>query len=143
MLHICTGVTLAFCTGVTLNCTTLSQSESSNFFMCIIIEAIRCNYRNNSPVNVLDPLQSLLYKNIFSKSLSRLKIVLHFFCENIFLKNEPDLAKAKQQKTAQTACSMLLTFLHARRHVIHMYVPHQNLSPVVTEGLAPNYFNSI
>ena len=33
---ICTGVTL-FALVLHLNCTALSQSESSNFFMCIII----------------------------------------------------------------------------------------------------------
>ena len=37
---ICTGVTL-FALVLHLNCTALSQSESSNFYMCIIISEIR------------------------------------------------------------------------------------------------------
>ena len=36
---ICTGVTL-FALVLHLNCTALSQSESSNFFMCVITEEI-------------------------------------------------------------------------------------------------------
>ena len=43
---ICNGVTL-FALVLHLNCTVLSQSESSNFFMCIIITAI-------STVNIID-----------------------------------------------------------------------------------------
>ena len=37
----CTGVTL-FAMVLHLNCTALSQSEASNFFMCIIITVILC-----------------------------------------------------------------------------------------------------
>ena len=45
---ICTGVTL-FAPVLHLNCTALSQSESSNFFMCIITVITVCNWEQNFP----------------------------------------------------------------------------------------------
>ena len=57
---ICTGVTL-FAPVLHLNCTALSQSESSNFFMCIIIPltylfvfSVTCTFTNTLKFVVKD-----------------------------------------------------------------------------------------
>ena len=71
---ICTGVTL-FALVLHLNCTALSQSESSNFFMYIIIIIIRKKCKSN----VIDLNCSyLISNNLKMKSVLKLKTLVIF-----------------------------------------------------------------
>ena len=74
---ICTGVTL-FALVLHLNCTALSQSESSNFFMYIIIVIILASFLPKNSVELLSNSLSLCLYQTMSTESNRFVFYLFF-----------------------------------------------------------------